>query len=280
MIIDTHLHLIYQNRIRYPWLDEVPALRRDAVYADYATLARRIGISGALHMEVDVHEEHIEAETEMVSELMSQSGSLMKGAISSCRPESSDFEVFLERQILNSCVKGLRRVLHVVPDEVSTTSVFRNNVKRLSETRLTFDLCVLPAQLPLAMQLADYCPDVIFVLDHCGVPDVKAQAFDTWSKQVKALSERENVYAKISGVIAYGDSDKWTLEHIRPFVEHTVACFGWDRVLWGSDSPVCTLGGNIETWVAATHALLAECAADEKQRLLCQNATRLWSLAV
>ncbi len=278
MIVDTHLHLIDMDRLSYPWLDSFAALRKDATYDSYAAVARRVGISGVLHMEVDVAENDIEAETDMVSELMSASNTLLKGAISSCRPESTDFARFLERQQGRSEVKGFRRVLHVVSDDVSTTQIFRNNIRRLSGTGLTFDLCVLPAQLPLAMELVDHCPDVTFILDHCGVPDVKAGALEPWASHISALSQRENVIAKISGVMAYGDPDNWTLADIRPFVEHTISAFGWKRVVWGSDSPVCTLAGRIETWVAATHALLDACSADEKAALLYKNATALWSI--
>ena len=278
MIFDTHLHLIYQAKLSYPWLDDVVALKKDATYDSYAVVARRVGISGALHMEVDVAEKNIEAETDMVAQLMSDKGCLLRGAISSCRPESDNFPQFLERQLERTEIKGFRRVLHVVPNDVSTTAVFRDNIKRLSGTGLTFDLCVFPAQLPLAMKLVDHCPDVTFVLDHCGVPDVKGQSLEPWSAYMKDMAQRENVLAKISGVIAYGNPDTWTLNDIRPFVEHTIDAFGWQRVVWGSDSPVCTLGGQIETWVAATHALLADCSADEKAALLYENATALWSI--
>ena len=168
--------------------------------------------------------------------------------------------------------------MHVVPDELSTSNVFRDNVKRLSNTGLTFDLCVLPAQLPLAIELADHCPDVTFVLDHCGVPDVSGQSLEPWAEHMKALAQRENVVAKISGVMAYGNPDTWSLEDIRPFVEYTIEAFGWKRVVWGSDSPVCTLAGRIETWVAATHALIDVCSADEKAALLHDNAVTLWSI--
>ena len=278
MIFDTHLHLIYQDKLSYPWLDEVPALRRDSTYESYALTAQRVGISSVLHMEVDVAEKDIEAETAMIRQLMSNSDSLLKGAISACRPESAHFPHFLDQQKALSEVKGFRRVLHVVPDEISTTDVFRNNVKLLSSTDLTFDLCVLPAQLPLAIDLVDHCPDVTFVLDHCGVPDVKGHSFDPWKKYMAQMAERGNVVAKISGVMAYGDPDSWSLADIRPYVEFTIEAFGWPRVIWGSDSPVCTLGGQIETWVAATHALLDGCSADEKSALLHKNAAVLWSI--
>jgi len=278
MIFDTHLHLIYLNKLNYPWLSDVAALRRDSTYNDYELVARRIGISGALHMEVDVAEAEIEAETAMVAELISKDHSLMRGAISSCRPENDQFAQFLERQQQRDEVKGFRRVLHVVPDELSTTSLFRDNVKRLSGSGLTFDLCVVPAQIPLAIELVDHCPDVTFVLDHCGVPDVRSQALQPWAEHIKNLAQRDNVVAKISGVMAYGDPERWTLDDIRPYVERTIDAFGWDRVVWGSDSPVCTLGGHIETWVAATHALLVDCSADEKAALLHKNAKTLWSI--
>ena len=278
MIFDTHLHLIYLDKLSYPWLDDFAALRKDSTYDHYATVAQRVGISGVLHMEVDVAENDIEAETAMVSELMSADRSLLKGAISSCRPESKHFHEFLERQQALSDVKGFRRVLHVVPDEISTTPLFRDNVKRLSGTDLTFDLCVLPAQIPLAIELVDHCPDVTFVLDHCGVPDVNGQSLEPWAKHIKALAQRENVVAKISGVMAYGNHDTWSLDDIRPYVEHTIDAFGWNRVVWGSDSPVCTLAGSIETWVAATHALLESCSLDEKAALLSKNAMALWSI--
>jgi predicted TIM-barrel fold metal-dependent hydrolase len=277
MIFDTHLHLIYLDKLRYPWLDDFASLRKDATYQRYVATAKRVGISSVLHMEVDVAEPDIEAETAMITELMSPSDSLLRGAISSCRPESTKFAEFLERQQSLSTVKGFRRVLHVVPDDVSTTKVFRDNVKRLSGTGLTFDLCVLPAQLPLAIALADHCPDVTFVLNHCGVPDVSGQSLEPWAKNMAALAQRENVVAKISGVMAYGNPDTWTLEDIRPFVEYTIDVFGWQRVVWGSDSPVCTLSGSIETWVAATHALIDSCSANEKAALLHDNAAALWS---
>jgi len=278
MLIDTHLHLIYRDRLRYPWLDDFEALNRDNRFEDYSREAHRLGIGGCLHMEVDVAEDQIEDETAMISELAVEPGSLLRGAISSCRPESDEFAAHLERSQSDSVVKGFRRVLHVVPDEISTTPVFRDNIKRLSGTGLTFELCVLPRQLGIAAELVDHCPDVTFILDHCGVPDVAGQALDPWRGDIRTLAERHNVMAKISGVVAYGDPNTWTLDDIRPFVDSTVDAFGTDRILWGSDSPVCNLGGGLATWVAATRALTEDWPADDRNALFHANACRLWRL--
>jgi predicted TIM-barrel fold metal-dependent hydrolase len=178
----------------------------------------------------------------------------------------------------NRFVKGFRRVLHVEPDELSEGAVFRENIKRMEGSSLTFDLCVLPRQLPKAMALADLAHGVQFILDHCGVPDIKGNAEQPWREYIAEIAKRPNVTAKISGVVAYADPDGWTVETLRPYIEHTIGSFGWDRVVWGSDWPVCTLGGGLTNWVAATHALLGGCSSDERHALLSGNARRIWKL--
>ena len=278
MIIDTHLHIVDLSALRYPWLAGAPALNRDFFYEEYAREAKRGGISAALHMEVDVAPDDIEAETSYVAGKAREPGSLLRGAIVACRPEEAGFVDYLERMRETPFVKGFRRVLHVVPDDVSEGALFRENIRRLAGTGLTFDLCVLPHQIPKAIALVETAPDVQFVLDHCGVPDIKAGAEHPWREHMNEIAKRPNVVGKISGVVAYADAESWTVETLRPYVEHTIEVFGWDRVVWGSDWPVCTLGGGLSTWLAATHALIAGASAEEKAKLLSGNARRVWGL--
>ncbi|MCY0093644.1 amidohydrolase family protein [Hoeflea ulvae] len=278
MIIDTHLHVIDQTVLDYPRLAGVPALNQPWSYESYALEARRAGISRTLHMEVDVAPDRIEDEISNVAALAVQPDSLIVGAIAACRPENKDFAAFLERQSGNPLVKGLRRVLHVMPDGLSEQPLFRENIARVAGSGLTFDLCVLPRQLPKAMALADLAPDVHFILDHCGVPDIRGDAWQPWHDNMTDLARRPNVTAKISGIVAYADPESWIAETLRPWVEHTISCFGWDRVVWGSDWPVCTLGGGLLAWISATHALLEGVSLDEKRKLLSANAERIWSL--
>ena len=207
MIIDTHLHVVDPWALDYPWLADVPALNQAWPYAAYELEARRAGISQTLHMEVDVAPQRIEDETNYVGTLARRPGSLIAGAIASCRPEDKGFAAYLDRQRHNPLLKGFRRVLHVMPDELSEQPLFRENIARLSGSGLTFDLCVLPQQLPNAMALADLAPDVTFILDHCGVPDIKGDARQPWHDNITELAKRPNVVAKISGVVAYADPD-------------------------------------------------------------------------
>ncbi|HEX9167339.1 MAG TPA: amidohydrolase [Roseiarcus sp.] len=277
-IVDTHLHLIYRERLRYPWLAGFAPLNRDFFYQSYAREAQRCGITDVLHMEVDVARDDIEAETRNVAQLAAQPDSLLRGAISSCRPEDIGFVPFLERQLADPFVRGFRRVLHVVPDEVSEGALFRENLQLLTGADRPFDLCVRPDQIDKAIALADVAPGVQFVLDHCGVPAIKDRAEHPWREKIVEIAQRPNVSVKISGVVAYADEGTWTVADIRPFVEHTIERFGWDRVVWGSDWPVCTVTASLSTWVAAMHAITLGCTTDERRRLLSANARRIWRL--
>ena len=280
MIVDTHLHIVDMAALDYPWLGGAGSLNRSWSYEEYLREARRLGIAATLHMEVDVAESDIEKETDYVSGRAGQAGAQLVGGIAACRPENPDFPAYLERIRGRGFVKGLRRILHQSPDDLSESATFRDNIKRLAGTGLTFDLCVLPRQIEQAMALVDLAPDVQFGLDHCGVPDIKGEAYDGWAKGMTEIARRPNIVGKLSGIIAYADTGTWTLDSIRPYAEHTIGSFGFNRMVWGSDWPVCTLGGSLSTWVGATHALLEGASKDEKHALLAGNAIKLWNLKV
>lgn len=272
-IVDTHLHLVYQDRLSYPWLAGAPPLNRQWTAKDYFDEALPLGIESALHMEVDVAEADMEAETRLVLDLDPHIG----GAIAAARPESAVFPAFLEKLLEISGVKGIRRILHTSPDELSTTDLFAGNIRRIGTASLPFDLCVLARQLKVGAALVAKCPNTQFVLDHCGVPDITGSGLDPWRADIKALATLPNVAAKISGVIAYAGPD-WSVETLRPYIEHIITCFGWDRVVWGSDHPVCTLTADLTRWVAATKTIVSGASADEQSGLFHRNAERIYRL--
>lgn len=271
-ILDTHLHLVYLDKFSYPWLDGAPALKQQWSVESYFAEAEKLGIETALHMEVDVAEQEMEDETRFV---LGNLHPRIGGAIAAARPEHVDFPRHLERLAAMPGVKGIRRILHTQPDELSQGDLFAANLRRLAAHGLSFDLCVRADQLPIGRALVAKCPDVTFVMDHCGVPDVAGQGLDPWRDNIRRMAELPNVNAKISGIVAYAKPD-WRVADLRPFVEHVIDSFGWDRVVWGSDHPVCTLTANLTRWVEATHQLIAGASEDEKARLLHRNAERLY----
>jgi len=273
-LVDTHLHLWDLDRIPCSWCAGIPALNRSFSLPDYLAASAGTPITKTVFMECDVDDPHQLAEAQSIQSL-ANTHPLIAGIVASGRPEETDFPAHLERLAALPKLRGLRRVLHVVPDALSQQTLFRENLRRLPAFGLTFDLCVLARQLPLARELADACPELTFILDHCGVPDVKGRAFEPWRSEISALAERPNVHCKISGLVAYADA-AWTVGDLHPWVEHVIACFGWDRVVWGGDWPVCTLGARLARWVEVTAKLAAGASADERARLYHRNAERLY----
>ena len=273
-IIDTHLHLIDLDRLHYPWLDGEPRLKRDHGLDEYLAQAVPAGIEAMLHMEVDVAEIDQARETDWVTGL----GRGIVGAIAACRPEHPDFPARLERLAANPTVKGLRRTFHFTPDELPQSPIFQSNIRRLAPAGLTFDMCALPRQLPLMVALAAGAPDVQFVIDHCGIPNVLGRELDPWRRDVSSLAALPNVVCKLSGIIAYGRPEGASVADLRPFVEHVIGAFGWDRMVWGSDWPVCTLTADLTRWVATTYELIAGASPSEQAALLAGNAARVYRL--
>jgi predicted TIM-barrel fold metal-dependent hydrolase len=272
-IIDTHLHLVYRDKFSYPWLEGAAAINRQWTAEDYFAEADKLDILGALHMEVDVAEADIEAESRFMSTVHPR----VIGAIAAARPESPDFPRQLDALTAIPGVKGLRRILHTSPDELSQSVLFGENLRRLSARSLSFDLCVRADQLAVGAALVARCPDVQFVLDHCGVPDIAGTGLDPWRAHITEIARLPNIACKVSGIIAYAGPSP-TAAVLRPYIEHVIESFSWDRVVWGSDHPVCTLTANLTQWVGITHEVIAGASAAEQAKLLSGNARRIYRL--
>ena len=278
MIIDTHLHVIDRTALHYPWLAGVPALDRDFPYETYRREAERVGIAQALHMEVDVDPADIDAETRYVAGLEKRPESLIVGAIAGLPAGRSRLRRHARRgQRPIRLVKGLRRVLHVDAGRADRGAGLPRQHRAGSPA--AGSPSTLRAAAPdrqgggarRSGARRDLRARSLRRSRHPGGRCIPARA-------IADIARRPNVTGKISGVVAYADPADWTVATLRPYVEHTIESFGWDRVVWGSDWPVCTLGGGLSAWVAATHALLEGVSADERAALLSGNAKRLWRL--
>ena len=277
-LIDTHQHLILRDRLGYAWADAIPALAgRDFTRADYARLTEGRGIAGTVFMETGVDDADYQAEARLVAGMVGTGG--MLGQIASIRPETeAGFEAWLD-EAGGLGVVGFRRILHVVPDEVSQSGVFRRNLRRIGQAGYPFDLNFLSRQLlPVGLPLLRACPDQVFVLDHCGVPDVAAGDWEIWEAGVAAFASHPNVVVKLSGITAYCTPGTATLDRVRPYVDRLLELFGPDRMLWGSDWPVVDLGAGLPGWIEMTHALLADLTEAERRAIAQGTARRVYRL--
>jgi predicted TIM-barrel fold metal-dependent hydrolase len=276
--IDTHQHLLYRDRFAYDWTASLPALATAPfTLAEYRQASAGCDIAGTIFMEVDVPETKAADEARFFCRLAEDPANGLVGVIASGRPESEDFPAHLEA-IQHPKLKGLRRILHVVPDAVSQGGLFRSHVTLLGKVGLTFDMCVLARQLPLAAALADAAPATQLVLDHCGVPDIAGGGLDPWRADLRELARRPNVACKISGIVAYAKPGAVTAAALRPYIEHVITCFGWDRLVWGSDWPVSNLTSSLADWVHLLEEVLANESPANRAKLYETNARRLYRL--
>lgn len=278
-IIDTHQHLWDKNLFHYAWLEPLPALDRSFRLDDYGQASRGLEIEKTVFVECDVDESQMMDEALHILRLADDPTNRIAGVVASGRPEKGGFEARLEKLAKHPKVKGVRRILHTGPDDVGMTATFVENVARLENYGLSFDICVLARQLPVAIHLVTKCPGVSFVLDHCGVPEVKDQRLDPWREGIRELSKFPNVSCKISGLVAYADPANWKPDDLRPFVDHAIECFGWDRVMFGSDWPVCNLTASYARWVETLRALTQSAGEANQKKLFHDNAIRVYRLS-
>ena len=275
--IDTHLHLIARDKLGYGWTAGIPALATgDFTYADYLALTAGRGVVGAVFMETGVDDADHQAEARLVAGMVGQGG--LMGQIASCRPEDDDgFDVWLD-ECEGLHVHGFRRILHVMPDDLSQTPTFRRNLARIGARGWAFDVCVLARQLPIALDLAKACPNQPLVLDHCGVPDIAGQAFEDWAKGMTALATLPHVHVKLSGITAYCAPGTATRATLQPWVDHILNTFGPARMLWGGDWPVVNLGVGLPDWIALTRELLQGLSQSEQDQIGHGTARRVYRL--
>jgi predicted TIM-barrel fold metal-dependent hydrolase len=288
-IIDTHQHLWDLDLFSYAWLAGAeppagsvaagrPVLNRSFRMSDYLAATASLGVEKSVHLEADVDEPFMIAETRHILALADQPDNPLDGVVACGRPEHADFRKYLEQIVGDPKLKGVRRILHTQPDALGQNLTFKDHVRSLADYGLSFDICVLARQLPIAISLVKYCPDVTFILDHCGVPQVKEKVLDPWRAHIREIAALPNVYCKVSGIVAYADPENWTAEDLRPYVEHVIECFGWDRVMFGSDWPVCTLSATYRQWVEALLSLTASASPAERIKLFYDNARRVYRL--
>ena len=280
-LLDTHQHLIYRDQAGYSWTKDIPPLAEgDFTVNDYKKITQDLNICGSLFMETGVDDKDYQKETHFIKSVMEDSASGIKGIIASIRPElDEDFDKWLEEALeINVC--GFRRILHVMPNETSENSVFRNNVKKIGASGKPFDICYLPSQLSIALDFAKACEDMPLILNHCGVPSIAAGEIDPWRKDIKTLSEMPNVICKLSGLMAYCAPGTSSLETIKPYVDHVLECFGANRMVWGSDWPVVNLGKGLQEWIEVTRNILSSLSEDEANKIAHLNAKKIYNINI
>ena len=214
-------------------------------------------------------------------EISSRPKSRIAGVVAAARPENPGFGEYVESIHQHPKLVGIRRLLQSEPDNLSQSGLFRENVGRLGEYGLAFDICVRARQLPWAIELVQSAPRVQFILDHCGNPPIAEGSpgdLSQWRSHIAEISGLKNVACKVSGIVTQADHANWTAEDLRAVVFHVIESFGWDRVMFGSDWPVCTLASSIKRWVTALELITSNESDSNRRSLFADNAKRIYRL--
>lgn len=277
-IIDTHQHLWDLDKLPYSWTANQPKLNRSFRINDYLEATQGIEVIKSVHVEADIDEAFIPDETRYILELSERDDNPLSGVVANGRPEHDNFREYVREFATHPNLKGIRRLLQSEPDELSMTTTFTENIRSLEEFGLSFDICVRDHQLPVAIRLVKECPNVSFILDHCGNPDIKNRNYANWRERISEIAQLPNVVIKVSGIVVNTDIENWTIEDLRPAVEHVLASFGWDRVMFGSDWPVCTLAASYQQWFEALNFLVKEASEENRRKLFRENAEKIYRL--
>ena len=295
-IIDTHQHLWNLDRLNLPWVNRVPELNRSYKFTDYLKEAEISGVTRTVYMEVDAHPVDKQKEIDDITLHCQENSDLMLGMVVSADPGKPGFTEFLGANSGNPFIKGVRQVLHnpELASKYCLTPEFVQGIRALGKRDLLFDICIRPAELHDAVELCRQVPETTFVLDHCGNADpyvvnghrkIDSSSSDTtyvhskesWQKGIFKLGELENVYCKISGIVARAETD-WNAQTLAPTVNTCLEAFGEDRVVFGGDWPVCTLGASLSQWIAALKEIVSTRPTVVQEKMFSINAKRLYQL--
>jgi len=277
-VVDTHVHLTNQQRISYSWMSESPTLNGSYGLDDFDAARGPVDVEAIVFVEVGCDVGDRQSEVEWITEL-AETEPRLQGIVAQL-PLEQGAAVGPEVESLagNPLVKGIRRLLQDEDLDFCLQPSFLEGLRLLPGHGLTFDLCIAHPQLANALKMVEACPEVQFVLDHIGKPGIQGRLLEPWKTQIRALAEFPNISCKMSGLTTEADLQNWTRDDLRPYIDHIIDCFGFDRVMFGSDWFVVTLASTYPRWVETLDWAVAGCSDAERRQLYVDNALSFYRL--
>lgn len=254
---------------------DVPILCRDYLPADLRPALSRHGIDKT----VLVQAAQTMAETDFLLDLAEADASIA-GVIGWLDMEAPDFIEQLERYRRHPKFLGLRPMLQDLQDDqwILRPPVL-SALEYIADADLPFEFLTYPRHLPFVFQALQSVPHLRSVIDHISKPEIRAGKLEPWKSWISRLAEHPKLFCKLSGMITEADHRHWRLDHLRPYAEHVISCFGMNRVMFGSDWPVCLLAGSYDQVIGALEEILSPHRSDELERkLFGDNAVTFYQL--
>lgn len=278
MTIDSHHHFWNYSPADYGWMGEgMDVLKRDFGPKDMKPLIAEAGIEGVVSVQAQMSLEENDA-------LLAQAdlNDWIRGVVGWIDLTRDDAADHLAKYAAHEKFVGVREVLQDMDDDACCLrDDFNRGIARLREFDLVYDILIFHRHLPNSIAFVDRHPDQIFVLDHVAKPDIQsAKPAEDWAKHIAELAKRERVFCKVSGMVTEISPSitEWTPELLRPYFDIVLEAFGPDRLMFGSDWPVCLLRCDYERWADTVNTFIAELSADEQAAIRGGTAMRAYHL--
>lgn len=278
-IVDTHLHVWDTNRLTYHWLTGNALLNRPYGLDDYDRACKPVVVERMVFLQCEVDVAQFMQEAAWVNELADQDPRL-QGIVPWAPLENGDAaRPALEELAANPRVKGIRRIIQFEADlGFCLRPDFVRGVQALADYQLSFDICINHEQMANTIELVRQCPTVQFIIDHIAKPDIRNQVMEPWRAHLKTLAAFPNVWCKLSGLVTEADHHRWTKEQLKPYIDHVVACFGFERLMYGGDWPVALQATDYPRWVETLLWAVKGASETELKRLFHDNAITFYRL--
>jgi len=275
MRIDAHQHFWNYNPEQHAWIDDsMQAIRRNFSPEDLKPVLTKNGFDGCVTVQVDQTEEDTNNLIRLAAE-----NDFIKGVVGWVDLQSTNVAERLEHFAQFPNLKGFR---HIVQGEADPNFLarpaFRNAIKHLQRFGFTYDILIYPHQLKAAIDFAAAFPEQPFVLDHLAKPYIKNGLIDEWYDDLKKLTALDNVWCKVSGLVTEADWEKHKANDFVPYIEAAIEAFGIDRLMFGSDWPVCLVAASYEVVVQIVYDVFKKFSKNEQEKFFGLNATRFYNL--
>ncbi len=273
-VVDAHHHLWRYSAAEYDWIDDSMAtLRRDFLPTDLMAELANARIDGT----VTVQARQTIEETRWLLEL-AHSCEAIRGVVGWAPIANEDFEASLPALASDTKLVGLRHVVQAEPDGFLDDANFNRGIRALRTAGLAYDLLIVERQLEEAIRFVDRHPQQTFVLDHIAKPKIAAGEIEPWRNRMIDMSKRSNVCCKLSGMVTEDSWSRWSIESLRPYLDTVVETFGVNRLIAGSDWPVCLVATSYAGWWQLLRDYFAAFSEDERAKIFGVTAKSIYQL--
>jgi len=273
MKIDSHQHFWRYKPAEFGWIgDNMQLLKKDFLPPDFKPELESVGFDGS----ITVQARQCLEETTWLLELASKY-EFIKGIVGWVDLCSSEVEKQLEYFTTDSKFVGVRHVIHDEPDDnFMNRQDFYNGISLLEKHNLTYDLLIFPKHLSLTTKLVRKYPNQKFVLDHIAKPNIKEKKYQPWEKDIRVLANQKNVFCKLSGMVTEADWYNWNYDDFNYYLDTVFEAFGEDRLMIGSDWPVCTTSSNYKKILSIVLKYLEKYNIDIQKKILGENCCKFY----